>query len=282
MSETAKPAGLTDEQKRTVVLGATAGILVVVLVVMQVAKNRGTGPGESVVPDRGASPRDVAVSAPPVGSDEKKWQAHYKPILDADPFRERTFKARGKGGKGDAGPTDPAPVSSASAPAGNTLTLTLTAIVRQDKGAYAILESRGTGRGLFLVTGDRVGQQVVQISSDTLVLASAIAGVGSGSGVAPVGSGGSGVAPAGTDVAPVGTATAAAPPRPGASPTPAPVTVRIGSTLDVRPEDVKLDTLGSATVGASGTIIPKLSEEQKSDVLEKLRAKRKASLGGGS
>ena len=131
----------------------------------------------------------------------------------------------------------------AADPAAGLVALRLTGIVDGPKGPLALLEDRPRGKGSLLKAGDRLGERTVaEVRSESFVLALA------GS---------------------VGTPSSAA------------TTVKLGDRLELPRAVIEplLGPLGPPIAGESGPL-PVLTDEARESVLERLRAKRRASEGG--
>jgi hypothetical protein len=241
------------ERKRTLVLGVAATVLVVVLGVRFAVQSLGGGTTDVVVAERPGS-SNVQAPPPAPGSGELgALEAHYKPILDADPFKEHTFTRRSKGGGRsgrsgggpDGGDDVATPTSGSSSSSSDSLALRITGIVYQAQGAYAVAEDRSTGKGLFLRKGDKFGaKSVADVGSNTVFLTRADA----------------------------------------ATPASASLTFQLGDKLDLSIADVstRLTTLGPAFAmkdSSTGQLLPTLTADQQESVLEKMRKKRQQSIG---
>ena len=284
---------------RTAVLAIVAFGLVAT-VVARAVRDRGTSGADPVVAAGGrprANGTGAASSASQTGGSLAALHATYKPIVDADPFKVISFR---KGG----GPKDPKagkPVDDRPAPStssGPSLTgLRLTGVYAIESGDAALLENRGTGKGLFVRRGERLGQRaVLDVRVDAVVLATAVgvAPVGTPS-LAPVGSGApafvgsDALAPVGGDaLAPIGTASVApvgsGAPAGANTPKPGSAVFAIGDKIDGPPEVLsRLADLGpvASTTVTGGTAKVELTDEKRLSVLEQLKAKRQASLASG-
>jgi hypothetical protein len=252
VSEQPKPApGADAEKKRTIALAGAASFLVLVLVIRLVASSA-SGPAEPVAPGRGGNGGTGSAPFVAAQSDLHKIAEHYKPILDADPFKEHRFTPKRTGGPGGPGNADPAPPSSStspygSGPAAGMVSLRLTGIFEDQGVTLALLEDRLSGKGMFVKKGDHLGPQIADVVSESLVLAKA-------------------------DVAP--------------SSTGATTTIVLGDKVDVREEDVKSKIVAigppQAFRDSTGALLPVLNDDDKKSVLERLKKKRQASLGSGS
>jgi hypothetical protein len=245
-----KPAPGADaaERQRTLALAGVASLLVLVLVI-RLVHSSASGPAEPVTAGRGNTAGGGAAPFVAAGLDYAKLAPYYKPILDADPFKEHRFTP--KRGPGTGGDTAPVPSSSPSSypggPPPGMVSLRFTGIFEDQGVALALLEDRISGKGMFVKKGDHVGPSVADVVSDSLVLAKA-------------------------DVA--------------SATTGAVTTIALGDKIDVREEDVKskIAPIGppQAFRDSSGALLPVLNDDDKKSVLERLKKKRQASLGTAS
>lgn len=216
---------------RLPVLGVVAAVGVVAVVVDSVwvrsAGDRAPGPDAVAV-----EPGDALSAGAPPGLDRAALDARYGPLLQADPFRLRSFRAPPKPAPRRAAP--PRPTPSGPPP----VELRLTGTVGQDAGRAGVLEARGTGTGLLAAVGDRIGpSQVAAIHTGGLVLDEA-----------------------------------------GKQ-----RTLALGEKLEVPAAQAPaLTPLHTATVakpkGVATSSGPPLSDDKRQSILERLRARRRASM----
>jgi hypothetical protein len=242
------------EKQRTTALGVVAGLLVLGLGISVLRAPRAeTTSSEKTLPAKtgGVTPlTSVAVTHDPESLAKK-----YRPIIDAEPFMVRNFN-RPRGGTNPRGPgPDVGPETSGSTSYGSasTVALWLTGIVSIGTGTQAVLEDRGSGKGIVVKTGDKLGKDrsIAEVRTDSLVFAS-IAAVGTKT---------------------LGFGEKLELPR-------AEVVDRLGSLGP--PSSASTTSSSSSPInwgGSSAAKLPELTEEKKTSVLEELKKKRAASLG---
>ncbi len=145
-------------KRRTQLLGATAVLMILVLLGSVAMKNT-SGPEAESLPtkrddrSKGASTITSNVDIHNLGAMQKT----YEPIVDLDAFKVRNFtKPHGTR------PEDVSPVRTdgSGAPPGFT-GLRVTGIYLDDHGYTAVLEDRINGKGGFLKVGDKLGDRTV-------------------------------------------------------------------------------------------------------------------------
>lgn len=247
---------------RTVVLGVLALACVGTLAVKSLRPE--PAPEDLIVTStRPRTNGPAPVVSAVVAHDLQGVRARYKDILDADPFKARSFKPKpkvtdrpdktDKPDKGDKKSDDkPAVVEAA------TLALRLTGIFSAgDDGLGALLENRGEGKGLYVRPGDKLGTRTIaEVRTDALVVAIAKS---------------AGTAPVETKTIPIGDKVDLI------------ASELVGLLKDVGPPVSSTQTSGSGGSSSSGkgAPVPALSDEKRNEVLERLKNKRKKSLGDG-
>jgi hypothetical protein len=225
--------------KRTLLLGVTAVVVVVLLALDQLGSG-GTDTLPEPTPEREATKAvDPPVPGSPAGLDVEALRARYRPVRDARPFARRSFLPKPPPSPGE--PVRPRPRPSAEPASPTTFQLRLTGIVREGGNPVAVLEERGTGRGLLVQSGLGLGEvSVAEVSTSALVVMA------------------------------------------GGTRNQIELGASLSLPLDLRTRLVALKPAGTrttVTTGSSGATV-EISEEARQSVLERLRARRRASLRG--
>jgi hypothetical protein len=239
---------LDPQQQRTAALGVTAAVLVIFVLAKTFTGNSVVEPVGPATPGK---PRDVAVVTSSAKGPIADLAARYRPIVELDPFHQG-FKKLERRRNGPRNPSDPPDPGDEPRPANNgaarLVTLRLTGVAEEgssSKTLSAVLEDRVGNRGVIVRKGDKVGEKsIADVRTDSVVLA-------------------------------------VAPEKPGTKPE----TVLLGEHFDVPADAVEkqLAPLGPPKVYVSGNETPViLSDDQKEDVLKKLRARRQASMGNNN
>jgi hypothetical protein len=230
-----------DPKQRTAALGVTAAVLVIFVLSRAFTGGSVVEPVGPVTPGK---PRDVSAVTTATKGPIADLVARYRPIVDADPFHQGFRKKDAGGGRGDRGGRGDSSEPERSSATARLVTLRLTGVAEEGSQTLAaVLEDRVGNRGVIVHKGDKVGEKsIAEVRTDSLVLA-----------VAPT-------------------------EKPGT----APQTVLLGTAFDVTADAVEkqLGPLGPPKAYATGNEPPVvLSDDQKEDVLKKLRARRQASMG---
>jgi len=159
-----------QQQQRTAILALVAVVLIALLGLDRLLPDEATAPMES---SHGGAAKTTQAAplqgAPKAGV--KELLARYEPLLDSGPFTVRSFRPRPK-----ALPPRPRrpnePRRPDSKPAGpQPIKVRWTGVIGEGEGASAVLEERSTGRGLFASKGLKLGEiAFVAVKPDSLVL----------------------------------------------------------------------------------------------------------------
>jgi hypothetical protein len=257
-----KKIDLKDEKTRTIALGVAAGLMVTIFVV----KSMIGGAPEEVPAARDHTKKNAAtaeVKAAVIEHDYAKLKTYYRPIVDAEPFKAHAFLPKAL--RGTRPPPSIASDTSATPPGGpppGSSTLRLTGIFAVDtSGLTGWFENRGANKGLFVHKGDVLGpREVAEVRTDSVLFAT-VAATGTESAVAPIQS----------------------------------TILILGDALYVPTKDIELkwQNIGpvmsttmtappppvNGNTWASKNTVP-LTDNERESVLDRLKKKRRASLGG--
>lgn len=237
-----------SEKQRAAVLGVCAVLMVSYLAVKLASRATTEEPVA-------APKRDTSKPAPPpvVARGHEDLAKKFKPIVDVDAFHAHLFGPKKSGrrggdrGGGGGGDDTAAETSGATTSSSSSFALRLTGVFADDRGCTALLEDRGTGKGIFVKRGDRLGDRTVaDVRTGSIVLEASVAPLQSKTSV-----------------------------------------IEFNDKVDVKEDVVaKLVTftfapVSSSSSSSSGSVpnLPPLSDAEKDDVLKRLREKARKSRG---
>lgn len=243
MSKAVDPAA-----KRTMILGALALLGVAAVAVDQlVLQPEGGATSAADAASVGSQTVVVVPLGAPPGADLAELRQRYRPVTLKRPFEERSFKDRPKPRRRDPQPTrraDPRPTQRQP----EQLSLRLTAFLGHGEARMGLFEARGSGKAVFASKGKTVAGYTVAAVGTTSVTVVASAKEGE---------------------------------------TPKPRELALGESIELplsardaleplQPDGTRKKETGPVT---TKTKLPELSDKKKMSILERLKARRRRSLG---
>lgn len=234
--------------KRTLVLGALALVGVSAVAVDQLVL--GPEGAQTTAADAASVGSKTLVVVPlgaPPGADLAELRQRYRPVTLKRPFEERSFKERPKPRRRDPEPTrrpDPRPTQ----PKPEELSLRLTAFLGHGEARMGLFEARGSGKAVFASKGKTVAGYTVAAVGTTSVTVVASAKESQAETKRELQLGESLVLP---------------------------LSAR-ESLEPLQPDGTRKKDTGPVT---TKTKLPELSEDKKMSILERLKARRRRSLG---